>query len=392
MIKTAISLVFLSFILINCKQDPTNQQSQPSQPAIDSLALEDELEEKAPGTYFLKRYDGTLDGKLPISMVLINWGDGFMSGRYWQQGTSKIFSLSGELSDSLSFKIAETVKFKETGTFEGTLDDPSHLSGTWFNPKRSKKMAFDLREIPASDTLGWTGNWHLSEVWDEGLLLIGNVTADSFDFALSIFRSSHVGTLEGRAKFNDSKAFYNLKDFEDEPCKLNFELNKDLIVVSQGSSNFACGFGARANADGKYEKKNWLKKAKLAYGNSDDAIFPNQPLHDSFKALVGKNAYAVFAYNMQLIDKSKNEAPEKIKATVAKGFISGMVGSNEAVIMYDGQGKIYAATIDFDKTNNESLVRYFTNDPLYRNRLPLTIEEWREGFKNYRLVFEKQPL
>ena len=354
--------------------------------------MEEELEEKAPGSYFLKRYSGTLDGKIPISMVLINWGDGFMSGRYWQEGSSKVLSLSGELADSLDFKIAELVKFKETGTFEGTLHDPSHLAGTWFNPKRSKKMAFDLVESPVADTIGWTGNWHLSGVWDEGLLMIGNVTSDSFDFALSIFRSSHAGTLEGQAKINGDKAFYSAKDFEEEPCKLNFALKADHVMLSQGSSNFACGFGARANADGNYEKKNWLKKAKMAYGNTEDAIFPNQALHDAFKSLVGKNAYPVFAYNMQLIDKSKNEAPEKIKATVVKGFISGMVGSHEAVVMYDAQGKIYAATIDFDKTNNESLVRYFTNDPLYSERLPLTIEEWREGFKNYRLIFEKQPL
>ncbi|MCB0519081.1 MAG: hypothetical protein KDD27_09085 [Saprospiraceae bacterium] len=392
--KTIFSLYFVSFFIwASCSSGDKNPNVTGSfeEVAMGDSSSADSVGEIA-GNYFIKRYDGKMDNQYPISMVLINWGDGFLSGRYWYQGKNKPISLSGELSDSLSFQIVESVDFKETGTFEGILEDKQHLAGTWHNPKRTKKMEFDLLEIQSTDTMGWSGDWHLNEVWDQGLLLIGNVTADSFDFALSIVRSSHIGTIEGQASIKGNKAFFSLKDFEDEPCKMTFLKKEGYIMVDQGSSNFACGFGARANADGKYDRKNLVKKAELAVGTDEDAILPTKILHDSFLALVGRDAYALFAFNMQLTERSKNLAPEKLDAWVVKGYVSGLVGSNEAIIMYDKQGKIWAATLDFDKTNNESLVRYFTNDPLYSTRLPLTIEEWRAGFKGYRVVFQKPPL
>jgi hypothetical protein len=66
--------------LTGCKNDTP----PPPEPAPEPLPSLDTLEEiTTPDPYFLKKYQGKIDGKLDIEMVLVNWGDGFISGRYW---------------------------------------------------------------------------------------------------------------------------------------------------------------------------------------------------------------------------------------------------------------------------------------------------------------------
>jgi hypothetical protein len=46
------------------------------------------------------------------------------------------------------------------------------------------------------------------------------------------------------------------------------------------------------------------------------------------------------------------------------------------------QGQLWAAYID------KEVVRYFTTEPAYKRKLPLTIEDWRKGFKEKEVVFD----
>ena len=71
---------------------------------------------------------------------------------------------------------------------------------------------------------------------------------------------------------------------------------------------------------------------------------------------------------------------------VVTGFVPGLVGTNEAIIIFDQQGKMWAATIEYDELNTETFVRYFTNDPLPGKKMPAEVEIWREGFRDLRLV------
>ena len=43
---------------------------------------------------------------------------------------------------------------------------------------------------------------------------------------------------------------------------------------------------------------------------------------------------------------------------------------------------IWAAVIDDNK------VYYFTNNKEYKNRLPKTIDNWRQNFKNYEVIYK----
>ncbi len=374
------SILFLG--LVSCNSDPpSNIPEEIAPPAVlpDSVELEE-----APQTYFIKKYEGTLNNSIPVEMVLINWGDGFLSGRYWYKDKGKPIELSGELIDDASFQIVEFSNNRETGVFAGSLANPSQLNGVWSNPAKSKNFNFELHEVPPpAEAAAWAGNWHLNEVWDNGTLMIGNVSKDSFDFALTIVRSSHTGTIEGRAAITGEKARFSRKEYEEKPCVLLFQLKEDLIELEQPSSNFACGFGARAYAGGKYERLNLIKKARLQVGTGEDDVFPSQILHDTFKALVGEEKYELFAFNMQVKEVEKQSQG----LTIVTGAIPGLFRTNEAVIVFNKTGTIWAATLDMDQTTNELLVRYFTNDPASKQKLPPAIQSWQEGFKDYRVIY-----
>lgn len=379
--RWSILLCLLLLALAGCRNEPSSENAEPEPPAVtfpDSVELEE-----APQPYFLKKYEGTINNKLPIEMVLINWGDGFISGRYWYKDKLKPIELSGELMDESGFQIVEYNGNKETGSFAGTLSDPAHLSGVWTNPARTKSMPFELHETtPPAEVAAWNGNWHLNEVWDNGTLMIGNVSQDTFDFALTVVRSSHTGSIEGRAAIQGNRANFTRKEFEEQPCILSFELNNGYIEVKQSSSNIACGFGARAYAGGKYEDLNLIKKARLAVGSGEGSVFPTQVLHDTFRILVGEDMYEQFAFNMQ-----EKEIERKGQLTIITGAVPGLYRTNEAVITFNNNGKIWAATLTVDETTNESLVRYFTNDPAARRKLPPEIKSWQEGFKDYRVIY-----
>jgi hypothetical protein len=377
-----LSPLILILGLASCNSDPAPSNSEVPPPVTarpDSLELEE-----APQPYFLKKYEGTINGNLPVEMVLVNWGDGFLSGRYWYKDKGQPIELSGELAEDMNFQITEFSNNKETGTFAGALADPSYLSGAWTSASKSKNFTFELHEIPPpADVAAWADNWHLNEVWDNGTLMIGNVSQDSFDFALTIVRGSHTGAIEGRAVISGNKARFSRKEFEEKPCVLLFERIDDRIELKQPSSNFECGFGARAYAGGTYERRNLIKKASLAVGTGEGSVFPTQELHDAFKSLVGEKMYDLFAFNMQQTETEKKQNGR----TSVTGAIPGLFRTNEAVIVFDKTGLIWAATLDVDETTNESLVRYFTNDPASKRQLPPEIQSWREGFKDYRLIY-----
>lgn len=384
--KHLVILLSLFACFWRCKNETAHSvNAAGNENPLDSTAVEAEEIREFKG--FLKTYTGTIDGKHAINLVLTNWGDGFVSGYYAYQKSGKRIELSGEMLDSNRFQLIEMVNGKETGVFSGVLGNPSRIGGFWSDAAKRKKLPFEILETePATDSIGWAGNWHLNEVWDGGTLLIGNVKPSSFDFALTIVRSSHNGTIEGTAKRQGKRAEFKLKDFEDEPCYLTFERQGDLLLVDQKSSSFACGFGARAYATGQYERKWVVKKATLKVGAGDDAVFPDKATHDAFKTFIGSALYEEFAFNMQYLEKEPPNPKDDVQATMVKGAVAGLHSLNEAIILYDQQGKFWAATIGL-AGDELPVVNYFSNDETWKNKLPAAIEAWREGFKEYQVVF-----
>jgi len=381
--KRILYLLALStFWLAGCKNDP------PAATVIEPATLPplDSVEEvTTPDLYFLKKYVGKIDGKLDVEMVLVNWGDGFLSGRYWYTSKNKPIELSGELQpNDNSFEIVEFSNGVEGAKFVGAFHSPDSLTGTWTSKDGKRTLPFYLSYSPSAyDEANWSGNWHLNQVWDNGWLMFGNVTSDSLDFALTVVRGSHVGTLEGRAARRGSKAIFKQKTFEDEPCELLFECFNEYVLVEQSSSNLACGFGARAYAAGRFERKKLLRKTALTVGNGDGDTFFTQETHDEFRRLVGDKSYELFAFNMEVRERTTNQKGQ----TVVTGAVPGLYTTNEAIIVYDQSNKIWAATLDFEEGKEEPFVRHYTNDLASKTKMLPDIESWREGFKAYKVVW-----
>jgi hypothetical protein len=66
---------------------------------------------------------------------------------------------------------------------------------------------------------------------------------------------------------------------------------------------------------------------------------------------------------------------------VITGGAKGLYTFFEAILMRGTDGQLWAAYIDND------VVRYFTTERDFRERLPQTIESWRERFPDKNVVF-----
>jgi len=338
----------------------------------------------------MKDYEGSIDGKFPIRLHLVNWGTGSLSGNYWYKKVGKKIELYGEFinGSNTAFNIKEYAQDKHTGTFEGKFENADKISGTWSDPKSTKKRSFVANAVKtAADNSGWSGTWHLNDVWDSGTLLIGNVRKDSADFAISVFRGGHMGEVEGTAVRKGNQLIFNqhILAVEDpaSKCAMTLTLKGDYVQIEQTSSGWECGFGMRAYAGGKFEKRKLSLKPTIKYGAEE--VFANKAQHDGFYALVGAKMYEKFAYNLQGFEKQEQVAGDGFKATVVTGAAIGMYMTNEAIIMYDGRGKYWAATLDF--VGEQGLVRYFSNDDKWKKKMPPTIEKWRERFSEYEVSF-----
>lgn len=346
-------------------------------------------------TPFIQTYEGLINGKLPIVINLTNWGNNSLSGNYFYKKVGTKIELFGEFSTDNVFEIKEYAEGTHTGTFKGSFDGITKIKGSWINPKNNKQYPFQATAKPSKSAVSrWAGAWHLNDVWDGGTLIIGAVQEDSFSFALSVFRSGHMGEIEGVAHRKGNKASFksvefNFNEEEKEACEFIFELKENHIQIEQMSSGMACGFGMRAYASGRFDDREIEMKARLSFGNKEEHVFETEQQHDGFEKLLSADVYELFAFNMQGFERQEQEAADGFKANVVVGAVIGMYMTNEAIIMYDNAGKYWAATLDFDKDSN-GLVRYFTNDNLRKNEVPATIEAWRARFQDYALRFESK--
>lgn len=214
--------------------------------------------------YFIKKYDGTINGQFPIEFLLINWGDGQLMGYYSYNKIGKDIELDGELNLNETFTIQEYANGKNTGTFVGSLENLKHITGNWISPDSTSIMPFELNErkfVP--DLNQWAGAWHYNHIKDDGILIIGNVVDGSFDFALKVYRNGHFAYKIDRANFEKAVATSVSKtSYSEENCQLTFTRNHKHIRIDQEGINAACGFGARANVDGNYDDEIILQDSK----------------------------------------------------------------------------------------------------------------------------------
>ena len=396
--KTFTSMRKIGFLFLMVFAFSFCKNEKPKDPITTPPLPQESSDEKipiAPTDAFIKKYKGKIGDQFPIELVLINWSNGNLGGYYFYTDkikTDKIgnqhpqkIELSGELNLNETFSLDEFVGDDFTGKFTGSLSELTTIKGNWSNADSSKSMSYILNETPPEDTTGWTGAWYRNDAQSPGMLILGNVTAKTVDFGLEVFNGGHSGVLEGTANLNGGIATFNNTIFDDtETCFLVFQKHDSLILIDQKSSNWACGFGMRAHADGKYENYFSPKEAELSYGK-ENSIFKDNVEQDIFAKLVG-DRYEDFAFNMQEFTSISKSKKDDFEATVFAGNVIGLALTNEAIIMNNGKGLFWAAVIIYDEMTDQFQVKYFTNDNKRKEDIPQTIEDWREEFSEYEVV------
>ena len=99
---------------------------------------------------------------------------------------------------------------------------------------------------------------------------------------------------------------------------------------------------------------------------------------EAFSALVG-NYYHLFLSSFQL--RSDEDDLDGLGAKVVSGGVRGLYILTEAIVMSRSDGTILAAVIDDD------VVRYFSNDARFKQKLPATIDKWRQRFAKKKVSF-----
>lgn len=231
------------------------------------------------------------------------------------------------------------------------------------------------RAIKNADSL-WAGEWNRIDCSQhEGAgVTITIKTTQAFEFSLSAASGGNGGLIEGLASFVENFASY--KDSE-SGCIVEFRMKDKCIAIAVEECD---GFGgAGVYFDGTYCKgKQNKKQTPNIFINK--GIFSNISDLNAFKKLVGKT-YIVFEESFQLV--YEEEDMDHINAKVLTGNVRGLFASMGGIIMHCPNGMLYTAVIDGDT------VKYFSNDPLYSKKLPITIDKWREIFGDKKVIFSR---
>ena len=229
-------------------------------------------------------------------------------------------------------------------------------------------------EGKSTDSL-WTGEWErINCSQHEGAgIKITKTTSKGFEFSLDAASGANVGLIEGTASFVKNLALY--KDSE-TGCVLEFKMRDKCVTIKPSEECSALG-GMGVYFNGTYCKGKQNKK-QASFDFIRRGVFSNDAQVNAFKKLVGKS-FDLFENSFQLV--SKKEDMDNINATVSTGGVRGLFTIMEAIIMHCPNGMIYAAVID------GNTVKYFSNDPQYKDEIPTTIDNWSDRFGEKEVVF-----
>ena len=263
------------------------------------------------------------------------------------------------------------VKFDDTEIL-GLNKTVSYLDANKYTPKEVSK--FFLKKSGFSTKKRWWGKWERESLADSfnGNLFIYDVDKEGFYFELIVQHGAHTGLLENEyAKFtsHNEALFIGENNYDAEPCHLTFfKINETIQVIENNCSHY---HGVRAHLDGDYH----LKKDIFSYYEKliDDEVL------SKIYSLLGKKYWKSFKKCFN--DTFKIDDIDEFNSSVIGGGMAGFYTTYEAIIMVGKDKEIWGAFLDVTE------VYYFTSEKKYKNKIPKTINNWREKFKEKEVVF-----
>jgi hypothetical protein len=192
-----------------------------------------------------------------------------------------------------------------------------------------------------------------------------------------LFASSgaHLGQFDGMAVRNAADAVYQ---DEETKCKVRFSPGSDYLFVQTSPECSSMG-GMGVTFAGEFRKEN----VKVIIPTLTElGVLDRKVTETAFSALVGKD-YDLFLSSFQIT--YEEDDLDGLGAKVVRGVVRGLDAfeSNEAIVMSRADGAILAAVVD----EREDVVKYFSNDSKFRDKLPATIDKWRARFADTKVIF-----
>jgi hypothetical protein len=277
------------------------------------------------------------------------------------------FDLKGRRVITYTYKKDQHVKSEQRALLQGRLEAAL----------RSALNDSTMMSLPASEhTPLWWGKWkmHDQELSHGGTLVIREVGAVGFLFDLNIFNGSHSGSITSYARIiSPNLAYARIPNGDDGSFgELAFTRKANSIPrIIEIEETVSCSYhrGMGVTFNGKFIHRN-----ELVF----DRGFLNELELQRLSLLIGQY-YDDFRSCMESMGETDNL--DTFPAKVIWGGVRGLFTAMEGIVMVGDYGELWVAYIDNDH------VRYFSTQIEWQDRLPITIDKWREKFREKDIIY-----
>ncbi|WEJ04910.1 hypothetical protein N2A98_22865 [Pseudomonas sp. FJ2-5-13] len=223
----------------------------------------------------------------------------------------------------------------------------------------------------------WWGVWRnrIGEILDQ-TLFVREVGPNGFLFDLSVSHGAHYGHITAYARvMSQDLAYCRLQNGPGQPDgELMFRrelTDGGRVVIIEEVSRCSYFGGTRAHFGGRltHEYEPWF-----------DAGCLNELEVARLYSLVGSHLSTMRLCSSDMGSHENTDA-HLMDVRAYRGGVAGLYASMGSLLMVADDGRMWAAFTD------DAVLRYFTNVPDYRARLPETIEEWRRTFGEIEVVY-----
>lgn len=233
--------------------------------------------------------------------------------------------------------------------------------------------------LPAGlDVPLWWGKWNTEDNGKAhgGHLFIREVGATGFLFDLSVFNGGHTGQITSYARIVSADVAYARMPnggagvTGEIVFRRDFHNGRRTIQIDETAScSYHRGMGAVFSGE-------FARKA--------DALFNGGVLNELELARLYSISGQYFdSMSQRFQGLSPLENLDDFHADVTGGGVRGLYTIMEGIVMRGIFGELWVAYIDND------VVRYFTTQTKWKDKLPKTIEQWREKFQEKEIVFHQ---
>lgn len=205
----------------------------------------------------------------------------------------------------------------------------------------------------------------------------GNLTftgsPPTLHFSISGVNGADASGYEGDVSVNGEQAHYRGKD----GCRLDFVKKGARIQVHETNGPpQGCGQASGVDLGGVYvtSTKTAAKPAKAEAGLLTLKVLDSGQQDKAARSLLGKDYDTVVA-TINMSDPGQDI--DHLGAKVERFFVRGIADTNASIVMHRGT-QLWIGVLVFDSSNHVRM-RYYTNVPEWKSRLPETLRSWHDS-------------